>query len=288
MAEKIAVLTDSTCDLSLDYLRQRHIEMVPLSVFFGDEEYLDGIDLSTSQFYEKLSTSLNHPTTSQPPVGRFLKHYQMLKTQGYTHVLSLHISQKMSGTLQAARQASAMVSGMTVEVIDSCYVSLGLGLLVAYAQDLVDGGASFTTVVEQVRARRPLVKILFSVDSLDALHQGGRIGKAQALMGKLLGIKPLLTMAGATGEIEVLGKVLSTEAALKAMISTTKTHIAEHGIQQGIALIYAGVKSYHDKLETAILPLLKETGLADRLQSARIGAVVGAHLGPDGWGIILC
>lgn len=288
MAEKIAVLTDSTCDLSLDYLNRRHIEMVPLSVFFGDEEYLDGIDLKASKFYEKLSLSLNHPTTSQPPVGRFLKHYQKLQNQGYTHVLSLHISQKLSGTVQAARQAAALIPALKVEVLDSCHVSMGLGLMAAYAQDMVDGGEAFAAVVEKVRVLRPRVRILFSVDSLDALHQGGRIGKAQALMGKLLGIKPLLTMEKASGEIEVLGKVLSTEAARKAMVAAVRNHIAQQGIQQGIALIYAGVKSYHDKLEAALLPLLREAGVSDRLQSARIGPVVGAHLGPDGWGVILC
>lgn len=284
MSEKIAILTDSTCGLTPDHLKKLGIYMVPLSVFFGEEEFQDTVELSEDQFYQKLSIAIDLPSTSQPPPDRFVQMFEKLKQEGYTDVICIHLSKKLSGTIQSAQQAAKMMNGINIHIIDSKSVCVGLGYLVEYAQSLVAQKQSCQQVLDAVNSHLPNIKILFSVGSLEALQRGGRIGKAQALLGKYLGIKPVLKMQDAQGEIEVLEKVFSADAARKVILRECLRHIEKPGIKQGLTIIHAGVKSYQDKM----LELLKaELPQTITIRTARIGAVVGTHLGADGWGVIL-
>lgn len=284
LSGKIAIVTDSTCDIPSSELSEKGIFMVPLSVFFGDEESIDNLDLTPALFYEKLQATTVFPTTSQPPAGKFMILFQELKKMGYEQVLCIHLSKKFSGTAQSALSAAKLVPDLRVEVIDSKSVCLGLGHLVEFAKTSIDSGASFEEVIDAVNKKIPTITILFSVDSLDALKRGGRIGQASALVGKYLGIKPILAMRNGTGEIEVLDKVFSTESAFKRIareVEKVQSHSKE---SLRLTLLYAAIKSYRDGLAEALNYLPVEF---KAVETGRIGSVVGTHLGPNGWGLII-
>jgi len=283
--ERIAIVTDSTCDLPGPVLQEQGIHMVPLSVLFGDDEYQDGIDLSPEEFYAKLANATELPTTSQPSAGRFAALFQELETKGVTHVISLHISRKLSGTQNSANIAVKMVPGLKITVVDSRSTSYGLGLLVLYANKLVKDGMGFDEIISRLEAKIPETAIYFAVDSLDSLQRGGRIGKAGAFIGKALGIRPLMVLSGRSGEIEVVKKVRSLEAATSSMVELAQAHVRRYGITLGIAVIHSAVPERMHNL----LAVLRADGTDyKRIMTGSIGAVIGAHLGPDGWAVALC
>jgi len=285
VAERIAVVTDSTCDLPVSVLKAEGIFMIPLSIFFGDEEYQDGIDLSPEQYYAKLQSSPHFPTTSQPSPGKFLELFQQLQKEGYTHIFCLHLSRKFSGTVQSATVAANMLPDLQIQVVDSRICSWGLGGLVLYANKLVKEGISFQLLVEKVKKLIPQIAVFFSVDNLDSLKRGGRIGKAQALIGQYLGIRPIMCMREGQGEIEVVTKVRSVEAACRVIVQLASEHIRKYGVTQQAVVVYAAVPKYQDLLMEAVR---QETTDFGELFSGRIGGVIGAHLGPTGWGLTIC
>jgi DegV family protein with EDD domain len=283
--ERIVLLTDSTCDVPPEVLAEKNIHMVPLSVLFGDEEYRDALDLNPDQFYAKLKAAPQLPTTSQPSIGVFLEMFQKIRQEGATHVLGLFITGKFSGTGQAASAAFKMVPGLKGEILDAKSASWGHGLLVLYAHQLIQSGVSFAEVLNLIQDRISKTMIYFAVDTLDALYQGGRIGRAAAFFGKHLGIRPLLSLPGLTGEIEVVGKVNSREAALAGMVKLACQHVQTRGLVFGIAVMHSAMPMMQRELLTAL------QGSGENWKTiveGRIGAVIGTHLGPDGWGIALC
>ena len=285
MAERIAIVTDSTCDLPQSLLEAEGIYSVPLSIFFGDEEVLDGIDLSPQQFYEKLKTAGQHPTTSQPPPGKFLNLFQHLQKEGYTQIICIHITRKFSGTAQSATVAAAMLPKMKIQVIDSKTTTRALGALVLYANQLVQNGMGFTELIEKINLQIPRTAIYFSVDNLDSLQRGGRIGKARALIGKYLGIRPVMALQDNQGEIEVIAKGHSVEAACRIMAEKTREHIEKYGVCHQVVLLTAMVEAYGASLQAAMAALPFDFG---QITQSKIGGVIGTHLGPTGWGIAIC
>ncbi len=285
MTERIAIVTDSTGDLPDCQFQAAGIHRVPLSVFFDDEEFLDWDTLKPEQFYEKLQTSPHFPTTAQPAPGKFLQLFQKLQQDGYTHILCIHISRKLSGTSQSAIVASKMIAGMTIEVIDSRTVCRTLGSLVLYAQRLVQEGHSFQTIVAKINEQISKTAVFFSVDSLDALARGGRIGKARALIGKYLGIRPVMTIRAGHGEIEVVDKARSAEAAAELMAKLAGAHIKKQEHCPQVTVVYAALDRYRDILFDS---LRKQNFNIDSIQQGRIGSVIGAHMGPTSWGITIC
>ncbi len=283
--ERIALVTDSTCDLPESVLQEQGIHMIPLSVLFGDDEYQDGIDLSPEEFYAKLAKASEPPTTSQPSAGRFAALFQELETKGVTHVISLHISRKLSGTQNSAGIAVKMVPGLKITVVDSRSTSYGLGLLVLYANKLVKDGMGFDEIISRLEAKIPETAIYFAVDSLDSLQRGGRIGKAGAFIGKALGIRPLMVLSGRSGEIEVVKKVRSLEAATSSMVEFAQAHARQYGLTIGIAVIHSAIPERMHNLLNALRAT--DTDLK-HIMTGSIGAVIGTHLGPDGWAVALC
>ncbi len=283
--ERIALLTDSTCDLTPELLEQNRIHRVSLSVFFEDEEYRDAVDLTPDQFYEKLLQHPHLPSTSQPSVGAFVEVLEALKRSGVTQVLGLFLSRKLSGTLQAALAASRMVSGLQCEFLDSKSASWGHGLLLLQARRLIDSGLNLAEVCEQIRDRIEKTTILFAVDTLDALHRGGRIGRAAMFFGKHLGIRPILSMSGHLGEVDVVDKVASRAAAIALIVDLARKHVRAHGLVYGIAVLHSAIPDAQQELLAALLATGEDW---KTIIHGRIGAVIGTHLGPDGWGVALC
>lgn len=284
MTARFAVVTDSTCDMPPAELTRRGIHLVPLSVFFGDEEVLDSVGLTPAEFYARLAQASEHPTTSQPPAGRFLALFQKLLSEGTAQVLCVHLSKALSGTAQSAVAAAAMVPGLKVRIVDGRTTSWGLAHLAMLAKERADQGIELEAVALELEALVPKLEIFFAVDTLDALEAGGRLGAARAFLGKMFGVRPILVCPGTTGVIEALSKTRSRDAASEAMAKLAKAHLDRVGLFHGGDIVYANVLAHAENLQAA----LQRQGIDPaRFPIHRIGAVVGTHLGPDGWGIVL-
>ena len=191
-AENTAIVIDSTADFPEAPQRFPNWRIVPLYVRFGDESYRDYVDLGPSEFYERLRSAVDLPTTSQPTPGDFLAVYEELES--YERVLSLHISGKLSGTAESARTAASMTGRERVRVIDSDTASAAVAMLGLACQRRLERGTSDEELDALVDRYRRDARLLFTVDTLEFLKRGGRIGKAAALAGQLLHIKPILTI----------------------------------------------------------------------------------------------
>ena len=270
-----AIVYDSTADLPVP--ERDSWRMVPLTVHFGDEEVRDYVDLTVEEFYARLQSSPDHPRTSQPSTGAFAAVYaELLDT--YDHVVSIHISSKLSGTCGSAQAAAREFPGR-VTVIDSLNVSMPLALAVLRVQEALDDGvppAELPAVVE--RARRSC-DCLFSVPTLEYLQRGGRIGRAQALVGSLLGVRPLLAIE--EGEVVPAGKVRGADRVLPALVDELVRRSAGHP-KIDVAIAHAADPQAAAELERLV------RAARDGIRSVRIltlGAVIGAHAGPGALGL---
>lgn len=187
----IRIVTDSTSDLPKSICQEYGIGVVPLTVHFGPEAFLDAVEMDSDGFWEKLKTSHHHPKTAQPSPGDFLKLYEEAAKAG-DEVISIHISSKLSGTLNSAQIAAQMVPGLKVTHVDTRSTTWGLGMMAVEAARMVKAGKSTAAIVSTVEAIADRMHIFFTLDTLEFLQKNGRVGKAQALLGGLLGIRPVL------------------------------------------------------------------------------------------------
>ena len=270
---KIALVTDSTCDLPESVVKDKNITVIPLNVHFGEETFLDGIDLQSNEFFEKLSTSEIHPQTSQPSVGRFVETYNDLLKK-HDSILSLHISSKLSATYNSALQAQKEIGNEKIIVIDSMNGTLGLGAIVHHIADLNQKGESFENLVKEAEKIIPNAIFMGLVPTLEYLAKGGRIGKARAFMGSLLKIKPILSAVD--GEIQSVGKARTLIKGMDFIVDEMKN--------RKISKLFI-VHANHE--ERANLLKEKTKGLIDPKDViiAEFGPVVGTHLGPGAFGV---
>jgi len=189
----IAIVTDSSCDLPEEYIREQNIHVVPLRIQFGEEGFIDKVTLRPSEFYDKLVTSAHHPKTSQPTPGDFKKVYDEVAGR-YRSVISIHLSSRLSGTLQAAAAAAKTVQGAPITVIDGKNASIALGLIVAEAMSAIKEGLSHEEVVARVHRAIAQVRLFVSVPTMKYLIRGGRVSRTKGLLAKVLGLKPILTL----------------------------------------------------------------------------------------------
>ena len=190
----IKIVTDSGADIPIELVNSLRITVVPLNLSFGEQTYLDGVDLAPDEFYQKLLNEGIMPTTSQPSVGSFIEVYKELK-ESSNQILSIHLSAKLSGTLNSATQAANEEQlDDAIKIIDSKQASIALGFSVIAAAEAVAGGASLEEAasIAESTSNRTDTFILF--DTLEYLVKGGRIGRANALLGSILQIKPILTL----------------------------------------------------------------------------------------------
>ncbi|NLT95214.1 MAG: DegV family protein [Clostridia bacterium] len=271
---KIRIVTDSTADLPIELIKKYNITVVPLRVNFGSESYLEGVELTTEDFYKKLIDGDKLPTTSQPSPGDFAKVYQQLSREGVEEIFSIHISKELSGTYQSAVLAKSMVEekDLKITVIDSQLVCMGLGLVVLNAAQAAKENKSSEEIAMIISKVQKEMNTFFVVDTLDYLQKGGRIGKASSLLGTLLNIKPILTIK--EGQVHAYDKIRGRGKALDKLIEIAEQKSGSQRIQ--CAIVHA------NSLETALK--LREK-VASRLNCteiiiSNIGAVVGTHVGP--------
>ena len=274
---KVRIVTDSTADLPPGLASELGISVVPLQVAIGSKVYRDGVDLSPDEFYRMMAASSVLPKTSQPSVGAFEDEYERLC--GLTDsILSIHISSALSGTYGSALLArDRFRNRCAIETIDSQLVSMGLGLVALACARLARDGADLKAVANHARRMIPNVHILFIVETLDYLQRGGRIGRAQALVGSLLNIRPVLKIE--EGEVRPVEKVRTRAKALDRLVEFVElfTDVDE------LALVYTTASDEVDFLLRRIEPLVPR----ERTIVSQMGPVVGAHTGPGVLGIMV-
>jgi len=272
---RFAVVTDSTADIPTEMARDRGITVVPLSVTFGTETLLDG-ELSQSEFFARMNAASALPTTSQPPVGTFVEVYERA-LQDAEHVVSVHISNRLSGTIESARQAASQFAGR-VHVFDSLNLSWGLAWQALDAAASAAEGLAVDAAMERLAAVRPRVRLVVGLDSLDNLAKGGRIGKVSALLGALLNLKVTLTV-NAEGEFVPLGRSHGEKAGIERTLEWVAQEMGER--RRGrFAVGHALSESRAHKLADSLRGLYE----IDELVVYEAGSVIATHTG-TGWGV---
>jgi DegV family protein with EDD domain len=190
--QKIALITDSACDLDRADIERHRIRVIPLTLIFSDGEYRDGIDITHEEVYQRMSQDL--PKTSLPAPGLIRETIDALIKDGFTHILAIHLSSGLSGTFELVYSIAAEYSNVRIEVIDSKILSMGLGFIVRQAARWIECGLEFDTIVRKVRDMQPTVKGFFTLKTLEYLKKGGRIGAVQAAIGEILDLKPIIAV----------------------------------------------------------------------------------------------
>jgi DegV family protein with EDD domain len=268
----VAIVTDSTSDLPRDLADELGITVVPLTLTLDGTSYRDGVDIGPDDFYHKLERSGGVATTSQPPIGEFSEVYERLLGD-HDQVISLHISSRLSGTVESARQAAEMVGDGRVTVVDTRVVSMALGLVVLGAHRLIADGADAQGVAGRTEQVVEGMKVYCMVDTLEYLHRGGRIGRAGALLGSMLHVKPVLAVQD--GEVVPLERVRTRERALKRLIALTE----EVGDRLCAIVGQAVAPESATRLVDAVAPR------CETLMELPLGPTVGTHAGPGTVGL---
>ncbi|MGA8522221.1 MAG: DegV family protein [Candidatus Dormiibacterota bacterium] len=271
----IHLVTDSTSDISPSDAQALGVHIVPLIVRFGDEQYRDGVDIDADQFYAKLARTEVHPTTSQPSPDVFSTLYRTLLANPDDQVVGLHISAKLSGTLQSATLAAQDFDPGRIHLVDTESVSGGLQLLVRAALDDITAGDSAATVAEKATRRRRKVTILVLLDTLTYLHRGGRIGRAQAFVGSLLNVKPLIAVRD--GEVVPMARPRSRSKGIEMIVEQVRGCTPLRSLAEFHAAAAESMLDLEQRLSAAVSNVTAIIG--------RIGPVVGAYSGPGGLGV---
>jgi DegV family protein with EDD domain len=274
---RVRVLTDSTADLPPDLARELEITVVPLQVIFGEESFRDGVDLSSEQFFERLAHSHELPRTSQPSVGDFQRAYESLAAET-GRILSIHVSSGFSGTVEAARQAArALGERCRIEVIDSGTVSMALGIAVIAAARAASDGGDLDACAAAARSVLRRERLTVGLDTLEYLRRGGRIGRAQAFLGGLLRLKPIITIRD--GEAFPLARVRTRRKALEEMLTIC---LADDAIAEAVVM---QATTPDDAAYLAEELRRRRPGVAVHL--GRFGPVLGVHGGPGMLGLLV-
>ena len=200
MKYKIALLTDSTCDIPQEFLDKYDINVVPLTIIWGGEQFQDGVNLTAKDFYKRLETDPSLPTTSQPTPKQMVLAYEAAKNNGAEEVLIITISSAMSGTHESAKAAAEMVD-IPVKVLDSKANSMSLGWQVLAAARARENGGDLQSMIDAADQARSTMVIIITLDTLEYLHKGGRIGGASHFIGNLLNLKPQISVDHNSGEV---------------------------------------------------------------------------------------
>ena len=265
----VRVVTDSACDLPDDLIERDGIEVVPLTIRFGKEELVDRKELSTDEFWRRLADSDVLPETSAPSAGAFEAAFRRLVADGATGIICINLSSKLSATMQSAQVAAqALQPDCPVIVVDSLMVSMGLGSLCLTAARRAADGDSLESIVANVTDRRNRSKLYGTLDTLEFLKKGGRVGNARALLGSMLAIKPVLEVRD--GEVEEAGKVRTRSKALRLLVDRVK-----QGPFENLAVLHGNAPDLDE-----LLDLLEPLAPHDEIVVGQIGPVIGTHAGP--------
>ncbi len=265
----IRVVTDSACDLPAPLVEALAIEVVPLTIRFGEDEFVDQVELSAAEFWDRVARSDKLPETAAPSPGAFEARYRHLMERGATGIVCINLSSHLSGTMQSAQVAAAAVAAeCPVQVIDSQSASMGQGNLCLTAARRAADGDSLESIVAEVVDRRDRTKLYAALDTLDHIRKSGRIGNARALLGSMLSIKPIIEIK--EGIVEEVAKVRTRSKALKELASKAAERKIEH-----LAVLHGNAPDLDE-----LLDLLDPIFPRDEILTGVVGPVIGTHAGP--------
>ena len=266
---KLAIVTDSVSDISPKIAKELKITVVPLTVIFGTDQFLDGVELSNSEFFQKLETDPNHPSTSQPSPEAFVKTYEKLLKEGF-EILSVHVSAKLSGTINSAEQAIKSLDTNKIKIVDTGTASMAQGLVAMSAARAVKNEKSLDELADMAETTAKKTNVYVAMDTMEFLKRGGRIGKARAMLGSILNIKPIITTDN--GEIVPHSRARTIKKAISSMINDMgdKNQIVE------VAVLHSTTPD----LAKDVLTQIDAQNLNNPGTITEIGPVVGTHAGP--------
>jgi DegV family protein with EDD domain len=271
----VHIVSDSSCDLEPDDADQRNIEIVPLTIRFGDEEFTDRQGLSVEDFYKRMAASEALPQTACPSPGAFEQAFRNARGAGADAVVCLNISSALSNTFQSAQTAAAACeSDIAVHVVDSRSVSSGLGTLVLEAAKTAGDGGDVDAVLRRVDDLIPRTRVVAALNTLENLKKGGRIGGAKAMVGSILSIKPLIDISG--GVVEEAGRARTRKRAMEWLYE----RLAAAGVIEDVAVMHSGAPDIEEFLDL-IAPVCPRS----TLRVGQMGAVIGTHGGPQMIGV---
>jgi DegV family protein with EDD domain len=278
MSNKIVVVTDSSAYIPEEALGDLSIPVIPLWVMWGDENFRDGVDMDPPAFYRRLQESEVFPTTSQPSAGEFEDFFRQAGA-GADAIVGVFITSKLSGTVPNAQAALAQLPELTIRVVDSLSVSMGLGFIALAAARAAAAGQSLDAVVAAAEEMRDRIHLIFTVDTLEYLHRGGRIGGAKWLMGTALKIKPLLHFED--GTIEPLAQVRTKRKAIAQMLEAAEERLGGKRMAEA-AVIDADSPAEGD----AIAEQVRERFGISPVYRTPLSPAIGTHGGPGTVGIV--
>ena len=266
----VHIVTDSSCDLTEIETTTNSIGVVPLSIRFGDEEFIDREELSADAFYAKMASTGLLPETAAPSPGRFEQAFRGAAAVGASAVVCINLSGELSATVQSARTAATAVAGdIDVRVIDSRSLTGGLGTMVLEAAAAARNGADVDAVVALVESMIPRTEIYGGLDTLENLKKGGRIGSAKALLGSMLSVKPIIRITD--GAVEEAGKQRTRKRALEWM----RDQLFAEGTVEKLSILHGQAPDID-----VFLDMISERYPREQIRLGTIGAVIGTHGGP--------
>jgi len=276
---RIAIVTDSSSYLPKDFVEHYNIRVVPLSIHWDDKTYMDGIEITPVEFYERLGKSSTIPSTSQPSAGDFLQIFKELAPH-FDGIIVLLISSGISGTVASAKTAKSMFSEVSVEVVDSLSVSAGLALVVTATAQAASDGKSLKVIKQLADGIVNRLKVFFVVDTLKYLHKNGRIGGASRYFGTALSIKPILFFDD-QGKIDALEKVRTKRKATEKLIQLAVEQADSKPVSVGV--IHANALEEVKNLRDLLLEQLD----CKQIEIYDLSPAIGAHVGPGTIGLAI-
>jgi len=267
---KVKIVTDSTADLPPGLAEELGITVVPVYVKFGGEVYRDRVDISEDEFYQRLISDPAHPSTEPPTPHDFANVYEKL-SQEADGIFSIHISSKISATCNSARRGKELAEvECPIKVVDSKFVTMGLGMLVMAANTITKSGKNLPQVTEEVERIIPRIRLLGLLDTLKYLARGGRIGKTRALLGSILAVKPMLTMKD--GELESAGQVRKRTDGIERLFDFVK----KTADIEDLAIVYSTTPDEAQTLAERTDSIFSK----EQIRLVRLGPALGVHAGP--------
>jgi DegV family protein with EDD domain len=274
---KVAIVTDSSPYIPKDLIKENNIHVVPLTVIWGEENYYDGVDISTTEFYNRLKSAKIMPSTSQPSVADFEVLFRRLHQEGY-EILAVLISEDLSGTVSSATQAKKLLPEAAIEIVNSKLIAMALGFPVLTAARAAKGGASLAECKRIAEEACSKSGVIFVLDTLEFLHRGGRIGGAKRFVGTLLNVKPILAIED--GKVLPIDSVRTQKKALERVLEIIEERTAGHKNVR-IATLHANnpdtAQELLDEISKRITPVEKIF--------SEVSPVVGTHAGPGAAGL---
>jgi DegV family protein with EDD domain len=275
--QKVAIVTDGACSLTPAQGKELGIYVAPVYVNINEKTYQAGVDLEASEFYRMMQASKKLPTTAQPTAADFINLYTKLSDE-VDEIVTIVISHHMSATLQSAEMANEQFSKVPVHIIDSESVSLGLGMMAIAAARAAAQGQDAEAVIRLVEKIKQRINVIFTVDTLEYLHKGGRIGGATAFLGSALSIKPILYIKN--GRIEPLERQRTRKRSIARLLELMEAKVGSSEVH--VAILHGNIPDEAHELEQQI----RERFHCNELITSEMGPVIGVHAGPGTLGLV--